>query len=53
MTRLEMTDAFSILRTYARDHNLRLTEVAQAVVARSLPGSQVLEHTRLRRSTKG
>lgn len=49
---LEMTQAFTVLRNYARDHNLRLTEVAQAVVARSLPAQQVLDHARSRRSSR-
>ena len=49
---LEMAPAFGALRTYARDNNLRLTEVAQAVVARRLPGSKVLEHTHSRRSAR-
>jgi hypothetical protein len=29
---VEMAEAFSRLRTYARNHNLRLTDVAQAAV---------------------
>jgi len=49
---LEMAPAFAALRTYARNNNLRLTEVAQSVVARSLPGRQVLEHTQLSRSAR-
>jgi transcriptional regulator with GAF, ATPase, and Fis domain len=32
----DMTEAFALLRRYARDHNLRLTDVAQGVVSRSL-----------------
>jgi GAF domain-containing protein len=34
--RLTMDDAFGLLRRYARDHNLKLTEVAQAVVTSGL-----------------
>lgn len=49
---LEMTQAFTVLRNYARDNNLRLTEVARAVVARSLPAQQVLDHARSRRSSR-
>ena len=49
---LEMAQAFTVLRNYARDHNLRLTEMAQAVVARSLPAQQVLDHARSRRSSR-
>ena len=41
---LEMPDAFAALRTYARDHNLRLTDTAAAVVGRTLPARQVLAH---------
>ncbi len=29
---IDLADAFSRLRNYARSHNLRLTEVAQAAV---------------------
>ena len=47
-----MPAAFAMLRTYSRDHNLRLTAVAQAVVARTLSGQQVLEHTRSRRPSR-
>ena len=43
---LEMPDAFAVLRRYARDHNLRLTDLAQAVVTRQLPGRLLLEHAR-------
>jgi transcriptional regulator with GAF, ATPase, and Fis domain len=32
----DMTQAFAVLRRYARDHNLKLTDVAQRVVSRSL-----------------
>ena len=45
---LEMHDAFLVLRRYARDHNLRLSELAQAVVARKLSGQLLLEHARTR-----
>ena len=36
---LNMQQAFSALRNYARNHNLRLADVAQAVIAGSLPAS--------------
>ena len=36
---LNMEQAFSALRNYARNHNLRLADVAQAVIAGSLPAS--------------
>ena len=40
---LDMDEAFTLLRRYARDHNQKLTEVAQAVVSRSLPSQQVID----------
>lgn len=43
---LAMEEAFAILRRYARDHNLRLTAVAEAVVARRLPARQLLDRVR-------
>ena len=43
---LPMEEAFSVLRRYARDHNLRLTAVAEAVVARRLPAQQLLDVAR-------
>lgn len=43
-------EAFEVLRGYARDHNLRLTDVAAAVVARTLPASMLIDHKRSRRS---
>ena len=43
---LPMEDAFAALRRYARDHNLRLTAVAEAVVHRRLPAAQLLEWVR-------
>ncbi|MCZ2858017.1 GAF and ANTAR domain-containing protein [Blastococcus sp. VKM Ac-2987] len=39
---LQMDEAFAVLRRYARDHNLRLTAVAEAVVDRRLPAQQLL-----------
>ena len=40
---LPMEDAFAALRRYARDHDLRLTAVAEAVVHRRLLAKQLLE----------
>jgi len=40
----EMDQAFAVLRGYARDHNLRLTDVARAVTTRDLPAEQLLAH---------
>jgi transcriptional regulator with GAF, ATPase, and Fis domain len=49
---LDMTEAFGMLRRYSRDHNLRLTDVAQATVSRSLPGQQIIEYVRSRTATR-
>ena len=40
---LDMDQAYKVLRKFARDHNLGLTDVAQAVASRSLPVQQLLE----------
>lgn len=48
---LQMDEAFAVLRRYARDHNLRLTAVAEAVVSRRLPAQQLL--ARSQGSSKG
>jgi ANTAR domain len=42
---LEMADAFAVLLRYARDHNLRLTDVAHDLVIRALSASQLLQHS--------
>ncbi|CAJ62529.1 MULTISPECIES: GAF and ANTAR domain-containing protein [Frankia] len=47
---LGMDEAFGRLRTYARDHNLRLTDVARAVVAREIPAQRLLDHAATRAS---
>lgn len=47
---LEMDQAFNALRRYARDLNLRLSDVARSVVDRSLPAQVVLDHARARGS---
>lgn len=41
---LDMPAAFTALRGYARDNNLRLTDTAKAVVDRTLPAQVVLDH---------
>jgi hypothetical protein len=41
---LDMAQAFAVLRRYARDNNLRVTDVAQAVTSRSLPAQLLLGH---------
>jgi transcriptional regulator with GAF, ATPase, and Fis domain len=45
---LDMDQAFAMLRGYARDHNLRLTDVARAVTSRKLPAERLLEHAAAR-----
>jgi ANTAR domain/GAF domain len=45
---LDMDQAFATLRGYARDHNLRLTEVALAVTSRKLAAERLLEHAAAR-----
>ena len=49
---LDMVGAFQALRRYARDHNLRLTEVARDMVSRRLPGQQVLKHAQTQPARK-
>jgi hypothetical protein len=39
---LDMDQSFAAIRRYARDHNQRLTGVAEALVSRELSGAQVL-----------
>ena len=41
---LDMAAAYAALRRYARDHNIKLTELARALVTRALPAALVLEH---------
>jgi hypothetical protein len=41
---LDMERSFAALRRYARDHNQRLSDVAAAVVSRSLDSQDVLHH---------
>ena len=43
---LDMEHAFAALRRYARDHNLRLGDVAAAVVSREIPARSLLESVR-------
>ena len=45
---LEMDRAFAVLRQYARDHNLRLTDVARAVAERELRAERLLDHVATR-----
>ena len=41
---LDMDQSFTVLRRYARDHNLRLSDVARSVVTRALAAHQLLDH---------
>lgn len=45
---LDMPTAYAALRAYARDHNIRLTELSRALVNRAVPAGLVLEHARAR-----
>ena len=45
-----MPEAFAIMRRYARDHNARLSEVAQRLVSRELGSEQLLDHSMIRPS---
>jgi GAF domain-containing protein len=47
---LDMATAFAVLRRYARDHNLRLSELAHAVVHRRVPAEVVVDHSHDRRA---
>lgn len=43
---LDMQEAYAALRKYARNHNLKLTDLARALVNRTVPAALVLEHAR-------
>ena len=43
---LGMDDSFTLLRRYARDHHLKLSDVCARVVNRQLPGVLLIEHAR-------
>jgi GAF domain-containing protein len=45
---LDMPAAYAALRTYARDHNVKLTELARALVNRAVPAALVIDHARTR-----
>jgi transcriptional regulator with GAF, ATPase, and Fis domain len=45
---LDMDGAFTVLRGYSRDHNLRLTDVARAVADRQLAPQLLLAHAATR-----
>ena len=44
--KLDMDDAFAVLRRYARDHGERLSDVASRVVNRELSGDTLIQHAR-------
>lgn len=44
--RLDMAGAYAALRRYARDHNLKLADLARELVELTLPADLVLDHTR-------
>lgn len=43
---LEVDDAFTVLRGYARDHGRKLSEIAHEVVNRELRGETLIQHSR-------
>jgi transcriptional regulator with GAF, ATPase, and Fis domain len=45
---LDMDGAFEVLRLYSRDYNFRLSELARLVVAREVPGTQLLQHAKVK-----
>ena len=45
---LDMPAAYAALRQYARDHNIKLTELSRALVNRAVPAALVLDHARAR-----
>jgi hypothetical protein len=49
---LDMDDAFSALRSYARENNLRLTDLARAVVAREIAVELLLDSAVARQSRR-
>ena len=49
---LDMAEAFTVLRSYARARNMRLSDIAHAVVARTLAPQQLFDHALARRSSR-
>jgi AmiR/NasT family two-component response regulator len=43
--RVNMDDAFHMLRSYARNHSRRLREVAESVIAESLPVEELVRRS--------
>jgi GAF domain-containing protein len=50
---LDMTEAFSVLRRFARDRNQRLADVARAVVSRTLSAQELIAYAYVRSTTRG
>lgn len=46
VAQVDMGQAFTLLRRYARDHNLPLTAVAEDVVTREMAVPLLVEHVR-------
>jgi len=45
---LDMPAAYAALRQYARDHNIKLSELSRALVNRAFPAALVLDHAQTR-----
>lgn len=43
---LDMDEAFTVLRRYARDHGQKLSDIAARVINRDLPGEKLIRHAR-------
>jgi transcriptional regulator with GAF, ATPase, and Fis domain len=41
---LDMKEAFAVLRRYARDHDVRLSDLATRLITRELPAQLVIDH---------
>ena len=52
---LDMPDAYATMVRYARDHNVKLADLARALVQRTVPPGLVLDHAqrRLERGDRG
>lgn len=48
---LDMEESFAALRHYARDHNVKLSNVAASVISRELPAQWLLDHAAAKRAT--
>lgn len=50
---LDMPAAYAALRQYARDHNLKLADLAQALITHALPAELVLGHVHTKQAGRG